>query len=264
MSVSVFDELTRVELRKRTGDLVVIPLGATEQHGDALPVMTDAAIVTELAARAASIAGVTIDVLLAPTVRVGVSPHHVRFGGTLTLSATTFIAVLVDLVTGLRAQGFRRTLFVNGHGGNDSSMRVAVEMLAASAAPGESAAGLSYWTLADAGASGFPVPGHAGGFETSAMLAVRPDLVRILPDGPIDIRPLATDVVDGVHDVRPDVWAESDGVTDNAAGANPAAGEEAITAIAHRIADAMVDQVRQLDDRAARTARSSPTLKEES
>lgn len=264
MSVAVFDELTRVELRERTGDLVVIPLGATEQHGDALPVMTDAAIVTELVARAVAIAGDDIDVLVAPTVRVGVSPHHVRFGGTLTVSATTFIALLVDLVTGLRAQGFRRTLFVNGHGGNDSSMRVAVEMLAASAAPGESAAGLSYWTLSEPGTPAHPVPGHAGRFETSAMLAVRPDLVRDLPAGPIDIRPLATDVVDGVHDVRPDVWAESDGVTDNAAGASPAVGEEAITAIAQRIASAMVDQIRRLDDRAARTARPSHTLKEDS
>lgn len=256
MSAHLFDELTRGQLRDRTGHLVVIPLGATEQHGDALPVMTDATIVTHLAREAARLAGEQIDVLVAPTVQVGISLHHLPFGGTLTLSSETFIRVLVDLVTGLRAQGFSRTLFLNGHGGNDSAMRVAVERLAAEAAPGQSSTGLSYWAAADALEGGdYPVPGHAGGFETSAMLALRPELVGPVAAGRARTQPLATDLIPAIHDVRPDVWKESGGVTDDAAGASADAGAAALGRLAHGLATLIVDQVRRLDDRSARVER---------
>lgn len=248
MSLRRFDELTRVQLRERTGDLVIVPLGATEQHGDHLPVMTDAAIITHLAERAGALAGERADILLAPTIRVGISGHHVPFGGTLTVGSETFIRVLVDLVTALRTQGFRRVLFVNGHGGNDAAMRVAVERLAVVALPGQSAAGLSYWMLAgETAGHPFPTPGHAGGFETAAMLALRPDLVGALPAEPLEEYPLATSVVPGVHDVRPEAWLASDGVTDNASGANAEAGAADLEAIASRIADAMTSQIARLD-----------------
>lgn len=260
MSVAIFDELTRAELRGLTGSLVVIPIGATEQHGDGLPVMTDSAIVTHLAARAGAIAGEATNVLLAPTVRVGVSGHHLPFGGTLTVTSDTFIHLLVDLGVGLRVQGFSRLLFLNGHGGNDAAMRVAVEKLASSARPGESASGISYWTAAgDIPVSRFPTPGHAGGFETSAMLAIRPDLVAAPRAGALELRSLATDVVDGVHDVRPDVWLESDGVTDNAAGARAGDGEATLELIARRVAQIMIDQMAHLDDRNARAATARPS-----
>ncbi|MDO7881161.1 creatininase family protein [Salinibacterium soli] len=248
MTLRRFDELTREALRERTGDLVVVPLGATEQHGEHLPVMTDAAIITHLAERAGEIAGERIDVLIAPTVRVGISGHHVPFGGTLTVGSETFIRVLVDLVSALRTQGFSRSLFVNGHGGNDAAMRVAVERLAVTATGGESTAALSYWAFAgDAVGHRFPTPGHAGGFETSAMLALRPELVGAVPTGPLVQFDLATDVVTGLHDVRPEAWRSSAGVTDNAAGADAKAGAADLEQIASRIADAMVEQVARLD-----------------
>lgn len=211
-----FDELTRRQLRERTGDLVVIPLGATEQHGDHLPVMTDAAIVTAIAERGCAAAGE--GVLLAPTVRIGISGHHLPFGGTLTVGASAYLDALVDLVEGLRRQGFARTLFVNGHGGNDAAMRVAVERLALTAQPHESSAAVSYWHLLDRALPGwapaFPAPGHAGAFETSIMLALRPDLVQAEHNREEPAQPLATREVAGLAHPRPGDWLASGGRTD--------------------------------------------------
>lgn len=211
-----FDELTRRQLRERIGDLVVVPLGATEQHGDHLPVMTDAAIVTAIAERACAAVGAGL--LLAPTVRIGISGHHLPFGGTLTVGSSAYIDSLVDLGEGLRRQGFARVLFVNGHGGNDAAMRVAVERLALTAAPHESAAAVSYWHLLDRAMPDwdpeFPVPGHAGAFETSIMLALRPDLVQAEHNLPEPALPLATREIAGLAHPRPGDWLASGGRTD--------------------------------------------------
>ncbi|CAN5402253.1 creatininase family protein [soil metagenome] len=250
-----FAELTRADLKARTGSLVVIPTAATEQHGDHLPVMTDAAIVTALADRACEVAGEAVDVTLAPTISVGVSGHHLPFGGTLSVNSDTFIHTLVDVVGALREQGFGRVLFVNGHGGNDASMRVAIERLALSALDGQSAAGLSYWHLVDSALDSlpeFPVPGHAGAFETSMMLALHPQLVH-LDRAPAEQGPfaLATNEIAGIADSRPADWRSSDGRTDGPAAATREFGEYALDAIAGRIAEVAVAHVRLLDERAA-------------
>jgi creatinine amidohydrolase len=174
-----FDELTRLQLRQRTGEL------------------------------------------LAPTARVGISGHHLPFGGTLTAGAPAYIDLLVDLVVGLRQQGFARVLFVNGHGGNDAAMRVAVERLALVAEPHESAAAVSYWQLIGGAmpdwAPAFPVPGHAGAFETSIMLALHPHLVQAEHNLEQPAQPLATREVPGLTHPRPGDWASSGGRTDGIA-----------------------------------------------
>lgn len=249
-----FAELTRVRLRQRTGSLVVIPIAATEQHGDHLPATTDSAIVTALAVRACEIAGESIEVTLTPTITVGVSGHHLPFGGTLSVTSDTFIRTLVDIVTALRAQGFGRVLFVNGHGGNDASMRVATERLALTALEGQSVAGLSYWHLLGAALQvmpEFPVPGHAGAFETSIMLALHPELVH-LDEAPGDQGPfpLATNELPGIADSRPADWRSSDGRTDGPAAATREFGEHAAESIAARIAQLAIAHVRLLDERA--------------
>lgn len=242
-----FGESTRAELRARVDDLVVLPLGATEQHGDHLPTMTDVAVVTAIAERACAAVGT--GVLLAPTLPVGISGHHLPFGGTLSVGASAYIELLVDLVTALRRQGFSRVLFVNGHGGNDSAMRVALERLAIDAGPGHSAAGLSYWDLVPAAFGvgwdpGFPVPGHAGAFETGAMLALRPELVRMERSTGDGVFPLATEAVTGLIHPRLWDWAASDGRTDAVA---PGAGEATLDALAMALANVIRDHRSRLD-----------------
>src|SRR5438552_2489578 len=77
---------------------VIVPLGATEQHGPGLPLCTDNLHATEIARRAAVELG---DVLVAPTISLGYSPEHVAFAGTLTLKHETLLAVLNDVVDSL-------------------------------------------------------------------------------------------------------------------------------------------------------------------
>ena len=119
-----------------------------------------------------------MDILLAPTLCFGASDHHLPFGGTLSLSTDTLRAVLTDLVRSAAEAGCRRILLLNGHGGNASTCLVVASDLARQT--GALVAAASYWDLVDPpeGLSG-RFPGHAGEFETSLMLVVRPELVRL-------------------------------------------------------------------------------------
>jgi creatinine amidohydrolase len=113
-----------VEAYLARDDRVMVVTGACEQHGY-LSLLTDVRIPFALATAAAQQAGV----LVAPPVNFGISPYFTRYPGSLSLSTTTFLAVITDLVRGLHAQGFKRLLFVNGHGGNDPARAVLRELL---------------------------------------------------------------------------------------------------------------------------------------
>lgn len=120
----IWAELTRAELaaKREAGALVIVPTGATEQHADFLPVETDAllaASVAELAAARMTAA----EVVVAPVVPFGFSPHHLSFTGTISLRLETYLAVLTDTARSIIDAGFPRVLFVNGHGGNSAPLR---------------------------------------------------------------------------------------------------------------------------------------------
>src|SRR6478735_8131211 len=101
------------ELLKKS-DMVIIPIGAMEQHGLHLPIGTDYLSGIE---RAKLVAQKT-DVLVAPIVNIGQSPYHMGFPGTITLSSTTIVQVYFEAVQSLIQHGFKRFLILNAHGGN--------------------------------------------------------------------------------------------------------------------------------------------------
>ncbi|MDI6028908.1 creatininase family protein [Corticibacterium sp. UT-5YL-CI-8] len=120
----IWAELTRSELKakRNAGALVVVPTGAIEQHGDFLPVETDTFLVSAVAEIAASrVAGV--EIVVAPAVSVGFSPHHLSHAGTISLRLETYLAVLADTARSILDSGFPRVVFVNGHGGNSAPLR---------------------------------------------------------------------------------------------------------------------------------------------
>ena len=179
----LFEELTRSQLHDiAPSGLAVLPVGATEQHGPHLPSGTDAMHAEHVARAAAARVADQTPVVVTPTLAFGSSPHHLPFGATLSLSTQTFSSVLHDLCTSLMGAGFRRIFILNGHGGNHELIQVAARDLAL-AYPVSVAAG-SWWAIAwDALVAGGAcetgrLPGHAGAFETSIVLALRPDLVR--------------------------------------------------------------------------------------
>jgi len=179
----LFEELTRSQLREiGPSALAVLPVGATEQHGPHLPSGTDAMHAEHVARAAAARIADRALVVVTPTLAFGSSPHHLPFGATLSLSTQTFSSVLHDLCTSLTGAGFRRIFILNGHGGNHELIQITARDLAL-AYPVSVAAG-SWWAIAwDALVAGGAceagrLPGHAGGFETSVVLALRPDLVH--------------------------------------------------------------------------------------
>ena len=119
-------ELTRPAfedwLKNEDAPVVVIGLGAIEQHGPHLPLGTDSydamAMIQEVAKR-------TNSVCLLPT-WIGYSPHHMGFKGTITFSEDTYLNVLLDTISSLAQHGVKRFVFYSGHGGNSNIMNLAI------------------------------------------------------------------------------------------------------------------------------------------
>ncbi len=120
-------EMSWVEIEEylKHDDRVILPLGATEQHGRHLGVGTD-----HLEAEAIALGtGEKTNVAVAPTLNYGMSHQHLSFTGTMSLRPTTLVAVIEDLFRALYRHGFRRVLVVNGHGGNEASLASAVHLV---------------------------------------------------------------------------------------------------------------------------------------
>jgi mycofactocin precursor peptide peptidase len=189
--------------------VLLVPVGATEQHGPHLPLGTDTAIATTVAARS----GLPV----APALPYGASGEHESFPGTVSIGTEILAAVIVEL--GRSACRFAgRLVLVNGHGGNVGALRAAVALLRSE---GRDVA----W---------FPcgVPGadaHAGHHETGVMLALAPDTVRpdlAAPGNTAPLRELMPAISAGsVRDVSPS------GVLGDPTGATAGEGAETVSVI---------------------------------
>jgi len=115
---NLWADLTRDEIAaaRDAGALVVIPIGATEQHSGHLPTGTDSLATGRISLMAAQ--ACRHPVLVTPTVWAAFSPHHASWPGTLTLRLGTLQALLDDITASVARAGFRRQLLVNAHGGN--------------------------------------------------------------------------------------------------------------------------------------------------
>lgn len=161
-----------------SNQVVLVPVGAHEQHGPGIVLSTDTISATVLCERAAARLGDRGAV--APAVPYGVSWHHMRFPGTITLTTRTLATVLVEIATSLARHGFPRVVFVNGHGGNTAAIALAVEE-AAQALPATHILGLyGYGFIGEQAREQLPAeaPGHGGGDEAAVVMAVSPAFAR--------------------------------------------------------------------------------------
>ena len=169
---------------------VVLPLGATEQHGPHLPLGTDTIRALALAERLAERLGPSV--LVAPTLPFGCSDEHAGFPGLLGLQHETLARVIVDLARRLTGWGVRRLVLLSAHGGNGEALDLALALLR------QELPDLTVRTNGDletiaaallevARRDGIPANAlglHAGEGETSEMLHLRPDLVRAKNSAP--------------------------------------------------------------------------------
>lgn len=246
-------DLTRDRLAEvAPAAVLVIAFGAVEQHGHHLPFGTDFRIVDTVTARAVEQVDANSPIVLAPTVPYGSSDHHLAVGGALSLSAKVFEDCATDLLSAAAESGFRRVFAVNGHGGNDQLLRVAAQ--AAAGRQPLAVGGGAYWSLARAELERIlpdpaSIPGHAGRFETSLMLALRPELEIAAPVR--DHPPAAEDEQAFWHEDW-SRWQEIDGYTDRPDEGTAAEGTTCLNAIVAALAGCILDfdrSTRQEEDR---------------
>ena len=178
-----FSGSTYPSLNKETSSkIVLLPLGAIEQHGPHLSVTTDTDIVTEIAKSAES--RLPDDILLCPALAFGSSNHHLAFGASISISPALYTQLIVEIVESLLKSGFTKIVLLNGHGGNITPVKQALSILSNQydATLNPTIALATYWELAGKIFAGeapmeSPALSHACEYETSLMLHLFPGKV---------------------------------------------------------------------------------------
>ena len=171
------DELTNLELEQflTHSHTVIIPVGATEQHGPHAPLGTDVFIPREIARRVAEELGTAV---VAPAVPYTLSYPHRGFVGEFSLRIETFMAVIRDLAISFGKAGFKRVMFLNGHYDNTYALAYACAQAADELPEGARAFPFNHWDgLKPEEMEQFGM--HAGLGETSMVLAINPDYVDV-------------------------------------------------------------------------------------
>ena len=177
-----WQDLTWTDFQTLPGDAIaVLPIAAVEQHGPHLPVSVDATINAGILKRALELLPPDATVLALPMQSVGLSVEHIRFPGTLTLAAETLIAILTELGRSVARSRIRRLVILNSHGGQPQVVDIVCRRLRGE---GMFAVGCTASRLGlppevvlsrDEQRHGI----HGGLVETSLMLHLRPELVRM-------------------------------------------------------------------------------------
>jgi creatinine amidohydrolase/Fe(II)-dependent formamide hydrolase-like protein len=182
----LMERMTWQEIEKALNDgwdTVVVMSGSIEQHGPHLPIATDTLLGYSLAEMVAQKMGKT---LVAPVIRPGLSEHHMAFKGSLTLTRSTFMAVVREVVDCLVRHGFKKVVILSSHGGNFGALTELVKQLAAEFPQIEILSspemGAEFEQTTEVGAKDgidkASMGVHAGEEETSMLLAYAEDQVR--------------------------------------------------------------------------------------
>jgi len=172
-----------VSLPDRENTVIVLPAGATEQHGPHLPCSVDTVISSGVVGHALARLPDSIPAFSIPPISYGKSEEHLHFPGTLTLSGTTLLATIIEIGESVYRSGFRKLLIVNAHGGQPQPLEMAARELRLR--HGDFVIiSQSAWRLPNVAAKFLSEQEkrrsmHAGHGETALMLALAPETVRL-------------------------------------------------------------------------------------
>ncbi|MEO1619730.1 MAG: creatininase family protein, partial [Cyanobacteria bacterium J06632_3] len=173
---------TQVEaLPNKANTLIIQPIGAVEQHGPHLPLVVDAAIATAVVGGALDKLTADVPAYALPTLFYGKSNEHSSFPGTVTLTATTLMTMLMEMAEGIYSAGFRKLVLVNGHGGQPQVLEIVARDLRHRHADfmvfPMFVWGAPHSVAELVGTQEYEQGIHAGDVETSVMLALMPEQV---------------------------------------------------------------------------------------
>ena len=227
-----------VEAFLKTHHTVIIPTGATEQHGPHAPLLTDVIIPNEIARRIAP----QIGAVVAPPINYALSYPHVGFTGLVHIRIPTFMAMIEDLCVAFATSGFKRIIFLNGHYDNTYAIAYACANAADKIGKDVKAFPVNYWDALTAEEiaefSGLKNGLHANLAETSAVMAIDPKLVDLeranaeFPPFPEYTIPNTGPVHTAFFFTAPGsvYWATKTGTWGDARKSNPEAGERYLQA----------------------------------
>jgi creatinine amidohydrolase len=226
----LWDELTWPEIEELTREMkmVIVPVGATEQHGPHLPLNVDTIQVYDVAKRASALTGVPV----IPPQAIGLSQSHGTFPGTLWVRSETMIRYITEVCHSLYASGIRKFVLLNGHMYNLWVLQCVRDNLRCDFDDVQCTA-LNYFLLAENGfVSDAPMRKHihANFGETAQVLALRPDLVHME-------RAVNEDDYYTFFDHRFDQVSHSGIIGRNVTGATAEDGEQMLQSFAEALAD---------------------------
>ncbi|MFC7204591.1 creatininase family protein [Haloferax namakaokahaiae] len=233
-------EATWTDVSDLDTDLALLPVGSTEQHGPHAPLGTDALNAETIAEGGAD--AYDGDVVVAPTIPVGVAEEHRNFAGTLWVSPDTFRAYVRETIESLASHGFDRVVVVNGHGGNVEALAEVCRRVSRS---GEAYSVAFTWF--DAVGEHSSKMGHGGPLETALLRHTHSELVR-------------EDRIEEAQKGAADRWGEwvagvnlahdSDEFAENGVVGDPGEGDSALGAeLETRATEALASLIGAVEDR---------------
>ncbi len=235
------------QLPEKDKAVVILPVASIEQHGPHLPVFTDSIIVQEVLERALGNLPDDFPAWVLPIQSYGKSNEHTGFPGTFTLTSETFIKVLKEIGANVARNGFKRFVFINGHGGNTEIIDFVIRDI-------RQQTDLMVFALHVGLRVGVPTGGlseaemtygiHAGDVETSMLLKCSPEYVKPewAPNGlPSHLQGMKTPPFMGALNYA---WLTRDiapiGVLGNATTADPERGEKYLSNAASEVAGLLI------------------------
>jgi len=174
VTIMIIAEMTGADFERLEKRTVLLPVGAIERHGDHLPLGTDGFLPEHIAKRAAE----KLACPVLPTLWYGSCKAMKPFPGTFDLDSDCLYKFVRSLISEVNRNGFRLLCIINGHGGNTTPLSMAARDI--SSRTDLSVMVIDWWReLGLSKMSLFQDPGHAGEDETSAMLALRPERVKM-------------------------------------------------------------------------------------